>query len=151
MDTGRLKKLEADLEDLKRWLELGLVPRKDIEKHKEEQRLLEEKIRVEQERLRQIKENEEFDMVPKKARRPGIEAHNTMEMAADLERTDCSLELEEEEEYSTLNDQDTLPSEIEDEIRHEVDEEDDDDDPFSDRNRWRRGILQNPDLTDWDY
>lgn len=28
-------------------------------------------------------------------------------------------------------------------------EEEEEDDPFSDRNRWRRGILEDPDANDW--
>ena len=34
--SERLKKLESELNDLEQWLKLGLVPKKDIEKHKEE-------------------------------------------------------------------------------------------------------------------
>jgi hypothetical protein len=28
-------------------------------------------------------------------------------------------------------------------------EEEDDEDPFSDRNRWKRGILEDPDVDSW--
>ncbi len=28
-------------------------------------------------------------------------------------------------------------------------EEEEDEDPFSDRNRWRRGVLEDPDANDW--
>ncbi|MES2274056.1 MAG: hypothetical protein V4487_07680, partial [Chlamydiota bacterium] len=28
-------------------------------------------------------------------------------------------------------------------------EEEDDEDPFSDRNRWKRGILEDPDVDNW--
>ena len=34
MKSERLKKLETELEDLEQWMNLGLVPKKDIEKHK---------------------------------------------------------------------------------------------------------------------
>ena len=34
--SERLKKLETELEDLEQWMRLSLVPKKDIEKHKEE-------------------------------------------------------------------------------------------------------------------
>ena len=34
--SERLKKFETELTDLEQWLKLGLVPKKDIEKHKEE-------------------------------------------------------------------------------------------------------------------
>ena len=33
--SERLKKLEVELEDLEQWLKLGLVPKKDIEKHRD--------------------------------------------------------------------------------------------------------------------
>ena len=42
--SERLKKLEGELQDLEQWLKLGLVPKKDMEKHKEEIRLLQQKI-----------------------------------------------------------------------------------------------------------
>lgn len=34
--SERLKKLESELQDLEQWLKLGLVPKKDVTKHKEE-------------------------------------------------------------------------------------------------------------------
>ena len=36
--SERLKKLEVELTDLEQWLKLGLVPKKDVEKHKQENR-----------------------------------------------------------------------------------------------------------------
>ena len=36
MKSERLKKFETELNDLEQWLKLGLVPKKDIEKHREE-------------------------------------------------------------------------------------------------------------------
>ena len=33
MKSERLKKLEIELQDLQQWLKLGLVPKKDLEKH----------------------------------------------------------------------------------------------------------------------
>ena len=36
--SERLKKLETELEDLEQWMQLGLVPKKDLDKHKEEWR-----------------------------------------------------------------------------------------------------------------
>ena len=32
--SERLKKLENELQDLQQWLKLGLVPKKDLEKHR---------------------------------------------------------------------------------------------------------------------
>ena len=50
--SERLKKLETELQDLEQWLKLGLVPKKDMEKHREEMRALQEKIGEEKERIR---------------------------------------------------------------------------------------------------
>ncbi len=49
--SERLKKLENELQDLEQWLKLGLVPKKDIEKHKEEIRAIQAKVEEEKERL----------------------------------------------------------------------------------------------------
>ena len=34
MKSERLKKLEKEIKELKKWLNLDLVPKKDIDKHK---------------------------------------------------------------------------------------------------------------------
>ena len=36
MKSERLKKFENELNDLEQWLNLGLVPKKDLDKHKTE-------------------------------------------------------------------------------------------------------------------
>ena len=38
--SERLRKLETELHDLQEWLRLGLVPKKDLEKHKDDIRVL---------------------------------------------------------------------------------------------------------------
>ena len=43
--SERLKKLETELNDLEQWLKLGLVPKKDVDKHKEEILVVRNKIR----------------------------------------------------------------------------------------------------------
>ena len=60
MKSERLKKLESELQDLTQWMQLGLVPKKEIERHQEEIRLLESKILEEKERLQLLKENGEI-------------------------------------------------------------------------------------------
>ena len=57
--SERLKKLETELHDLEQWLKLGLVPKKDIEKHKEEIIAVQGKIEEEKERLQFLKESGE--------------------------------------------------------------------------------------------
>ncbi len=48
MKSERLKKLETELDDLEQWMTLGLVPKKDVEKHRDEMRVL--KSRIEEEK-----------------------------------------------------------------------------------------------------
>src|ERR1700692_4103187 len=68
--SERLKKLETELNDLEQWLKLGLVPKKDIEKHKEEIVTVRAKIEEEKERLQFLKESgdAEKNTTPKRAR-----------------------------------------------------------------------------------
>ena len=68
MKSERLKKLEHELQDLEKWLSLGLVPKKDIEKHEGEIASLKKRVEEEKSRLQSIKENgdaEEYT-VPKR-------------------------------------------------------------------------------------
>lgn len=55
--SERLKKLESEFQDLEQWLKLGLVPKKDLDKHKDEMRALQERVGEEKERLRFLKES----------------------------------------------------------------------------------------------
>lgn len=59
--SERLKKLEIELQDLEQWLKLGLVPKKDIEKHKEEILAVKSKIEEEKERLHFLRESGETE------------------------------------------------------------------------------------------
>src|ERR1700691_4064031 len=72
--SERLKKLESEIFDLEQWLKLGLVPKKDIEKHKEEITAVRAKIEEEEERLQFLKESGEAEeyVTPKRPiARPG--------------------------------------------------------------------------------
>ena len=74
MKSERLKKLESELADLEQWLNLGLVPKKELDKHKNEIEQIKAKITEEKERLAFLKDsgsNEEF--IPPK-RSPGKQA-----------------------------------------------------------------------------
>ena len=157
--SERLKKLETELHDLAQWLKLGLVPKKDMEKHREEMRLLEQKIEEERERLRYLKESGEmegFAMPKRQAGRP-VEPHSMPDIdIAEEGMTDAGLETETEpfdlETTSAGESEDTGPSSssaFEEEAGVEEEEEEEEEDPFSDRNRWRRGILEDPDVKDW--
>ena len=155
--SERLKKLETELHDLEQWLKLGLVPKKDMEKHKEEMRLLQHKIEEERERLRYLKESGEMEgfAIPKRQAGRPVEPHSLPDIdIAEEGMTDAGLETETEpfdiETTSSgeAEEEATSPA-LEDESGYVEEEEEEEEDPFSDRNRWRRGILEDPDVKDW--
>lgn len=151
--SERLKKLELELNDLEQWLKLGLVPKKDIEKHKEEIRGVQGKIEEEKERLQFLKESGEAEeyIAPK---RPSARAGYT-EMPTipdiDLGETgggvaDTGFDMETDAvdvESSVIEEREEADEEKEEE------EEEDDESYFSDRNRWKRGGIIDPDADDW--
>ena len=152
--SERLKKLESELGDLNQWLKLGLVPKKDQEKHKEEIKSLQEKIEEEKERLRFLKENgelEEFN-VPKRpahGRQAFQEPHSLPDIDIGEEgMTDIDIDME-TESFDLDSSTGEESSENEEEAGAPQEEEEDEEDPFSDRNRWRRGILEDPESNDW--
>ncbi len=154
MKSERLKKLETELEDLEQWMNLGLVPKKDIEKHREEIRSLTSKINEEKERLRFMKESGELEeyVTPKRssARQAYAEPHTLPDMDIGENMTDAGLDMETETyEMETITEEETESgtSGTADEEGTLVEEEDED--PFSDRNRWKRGILEDPEADNW--
>jgi hypothetical protein len=159
--SERLKKLEAELQDLDQWLKLGLVPKKDIEKHKEEIQNLFAKIEEEKERLQFLKESGEGEeyIAPKRTSQtragysemptiPDIEAG---ENTAGFSETGFDMESEMmEAESSAFEEGAEHGSQGEEEEEGEEGEEKDDDDTyFSDRNRWKRGGILDPDADNW--
>lgn len=148
--SERLKKLEIELEDLEQWMKLGLVPKKDVEKHREEIRSLQSKIAEEKDRLRYMKEHgdmEEYAM-PKRspARQVYAEPHTLPDMNMNENMTDAGLDMETESyEMETVTEDDSETSSAEEDSTYQEDEED----PFSDRNRWKRGVLEDPDSDNW--
>lgn len=153
MKSERLKKLETELEDLEQWMNLGLVPKKDVEKHKEEIRSLTAKIDEEKERLRFMKESGELEeyVTPKKssARQAYAEPHTLPDMDLGENMTDAGLDMETETyEMETITEDETESgAATSDEEGTLIEEEDED--PFSDRNRWKRGILEDPEADNW--
>src|SRR5690348_8734910 len=155
--SERLKKLESELQDLEQWLKLGLVPKKDLEKHREEMRLLQQKIDEERERLRFLKESGEMEAfaTPKRqaGRQPVHEPHSLPDIdIAEEGMTDAGLETETE----PFDIETTASGESEEDTFEEggsglieEEEEEEEEDPFSDRNRWRRGIFEDPDAREW--
>ena len=153
MKSERLKKFETELHDLEQWLKLGLVPKKDLDKHKEEIKTLQERIEEEKERLRQLKESGEMEeySIPKRpahGRQAFQEPHSLPDIDLGEEgMTDLGLDMETESyEVETTSSDETGEF---DEDNSSADEDEEEEDPFSDRSRWRRGILEDPDANDW--
>ncbi|HSW86175.1 MAG TPA: hypothetical protein VLG49_01595 [Rhabdochlamydiaceae bacterium] len=150
MKSERLKKLESELQDLEQWLKLGLVPKKDMEKHREEMSNLQEKISEEKERLRFLKESGELEeySAPKRPTRQAFqEPHSIPDMdIAEESMTDAGLDMETE----SFDLETTTGEEVEEgDEESVVVEEEEEEDPFSDKNRWRRGVLEDPDASEW--
>lgn len=152
--SERLKKLEGELNDLEQWMKLGLVPKKDLEKHKEEIKAVRSKIEEEKERLRFLKENGEGDeyISPKKgAPRPGYAEMPTL---PDIEfgETGGFNDSAFESETEVTDVETSAAGEEKDEKDLEEAEdsaEEEEESPFSDRNRWRRGGIIDPDADEW--
>lgn len=149
--SERLKKLEIELSDLDQWLKLGLVPKKDLDKHKEEIKILEQKISEEKERIRSLKESGEVEEFVAPKRPHGRQAFQEPHSLPDIDlgedgMSDIDLDMETE---SFDLDSSTGDDSAEFEDNSQVEEEEDEDDPFSDRNRWKRGILEDPEASDW--
>jgi hypothetical protein len=153
--SERLKKLESELIDLEQWLKLGLVPKKDAEKHKEEILAVKAKIEEEKERLQFLKESGEVEeyVTPK---RPTTRAGYTeMPTIPDIDMTETAGGVSETsfEMESSAMDTDSATGDdrddTEDNSTDDSEEEDEDESYFSDRNRWKRGGIVDPDADDW--
>lgn len=155
--SERLKKLETELTDLEQWLKLGLVPKKDVEKHKEEIRAVQNKIEEEKERLQFLKESgeaEEFVAPKRPSARAGYTEMPTIpdidmgETAVGLTETGFDMETDVHEETEEEHDETKEESATEDETEKK-EEDEEEESPFSDRNRWRRGGIVDPDADEW--
>ncbi|AUS59868.1 Uncharacterised protein [Chlamydia abortus] len=148
MKSERLKKLESELRDLTQWMQLGLVPKKEIDRHKEEMRSLENKIHEEKERLQLLKENGEVEEFVTPRRSPAKTVYPDGPSMSDMEFVEAT------ETEIDIDPSETVEIDLHDEDREEGaaeidDSSDDDEDPFSDRNRWRRGGIVDPDANEW--
>lgn len=152
--SERLKKLESELNDLEQWLKLGLVPKKDVEKHKEEIINVREKMEEEKERLQFLKESGDADefIAPKRpsaraayTEMPTIPDIDIGDTAAGIGDTGFDIETETAEADTSIIDE-----RDDDEEGTRAEEEDEDEESyFSDRNRWRRGGIIDPDANEW--
>jgi len=150
MKSERLKKLENEFRDLQKWLELGLVPKKDIEKHKSEIESLEGKIEEEKQRLIFLKENGDVDefAIPKKSTQKQLYEHQSIpDVSDENETTEGGFEMETgtfEADHTTLFDIE-MAGEEKVTTEHESEE-----DPYSDKNRWRRSMeITDPESDNW--
>jgi hypothetical protein len=153
--SERLKKLETELNDLEQWLKLGLVPKKDIEKHKEEIRTIHAKIEEEKERLTFLKESGEAEeyVTPKRpSARAGYTEMPTLpdidmgETGAGVGDTGFDMDTEAVETETSIIEE---REEGEEDGDEEAAEEEEEESPFSDRNRWKRGGIIDPDADEW--
>ena len=142
--------MESELQDLEQWLKLGLVPKKDTEKHKEEIRQMKSKVEEEKERLQFLKESGEQEeyITPKRTPKasyaegqnlPDIDVSDESEGLTDV----GGLDLETEQ-----LDLDTSVEEPADTYDETSNVEEEEEDPFSDSSRWKRGIAD-PEADDW--
>ncbi len=158
--SERLKKLESELNDLEQWLKLGLVPKKDIEKHKEEIVAVRAKIEEEKERLQFLKDSGEVEEYSTPKRQPGARAGYTeMPTIPDIEigetaggHSEAGFDMETDAldiESSVIEERDDGEAEEEATGTEVAEEENEDESYFSDRNRWRRGGIIDPDADNW--
>ncbi|MGE3953851.1 MAG: hypothetical protein AB7F31_01450 [Parachlamydiales bacterium] len=144
--SERLKKFEAELADLEQWLKLGLVPKKDITKHEAEIAGIKVKIEEEEQRLKFLKESGEGEeyVTPRKqpTRTQYTETPTMPEMDLGDESSTIADMMEESEEVTGETVATEEKSETEETALDMTREEED---PFSDRNRWRRGMLHGED------
>jgi hypothetical protein len=157
MKSERLKKLETEFEDLEQWKRLGLVPKKDVIKHNEEIRLIKLKIEEEKERLRFMKESGEGEEFTAPKRGPSKQPYAEPQTLPDMEMgidTDVGLDLETEnfDEGTATTEEEASPVTEEAPLHEEAAEEEESEeaeDPFSDTNRWKRGVWEDPDSDNW--
>ena len=166
--SERLKKLELELNDLQEWLKIGLVPKKDLDKHKDEIRTMQSRIEEEKERLQFLKEGgepEEF-IAPKRAPQKG--AYNEMPTIPDVDAgesgsgmseggvemhtyvtEESSYDDETDEEYYTTSGHEAEGSAKEEAADDEDEDDEEDQSYFSEKNRWKRGGIVDPDADEW--
>ena len=100
-----------------------------------------------------LKENGELEeyVTPKRspARQAYAEPHTLPDADIGENMTDAGLDMETEAyDMETVTEDETSAGGATEEEPTAVEEEDDED-PFSDRNRWKRGILEDPDKDNW--
>lgn len=152
--SERLKKLELELQDLEQWLKLGLVPKKDIDKHKEEIQQIKGKIDEEKERLQLLKESGDADEFVAPKRPSGGTRYTEMPTIPDIDMTDTmggagDSGFDMESEAGTTESSIIEERDDDEEDESDAEEEEEEESYFSDKNRWKRGGIVDPDADDW--
>lgn len=154
--SERLKKLETELNDLQQWLKLGLVPKKDIDKHQEEIRAVDQKIQEEKERLQFLKESGDMDELVVPKRTPPRAGYTEMPTIPDMDISETNSHAQESNFDVESETNESGSSVIEergagDDEAHTDDEAEDKEEEsyFSDKNRWRRGGIVDPEADEW--
>lgn len=154
--SERLKKLESELTDLEQWLKLGLVPKKDIEKHKEEITAVHTKIDEEKDRLLFLKESGEAEEYVTPKRPPPRAGYTEMPTIPDIDMHETSAtvgdtgyDMDTEGESGDTSVIDEREDQDDDSSTENGEEDDEEDSYFSDRNRWKRGGIIDPDADEW--
>ena len=149
--SERLKKLEAELNDLEQWLKLGLVPKRDITKHKEEIRNVIAKIEEEKERLQFLRESGEAEeyVTPKRGQTKA--GYTEMPTIPDIDMAETAGSYHDTEfEMETENEETEAGAAAEEKEGEAHEEEEEEESYFSDKNRWRRGNdIIDPDANEW--
>jgi hypothetical protein len=154
--SERLKKLESELQDLEQWLKLGLVPKKDVEKHKEEIVSIQSKIEEEKERLQFLKESGEAEEFIAPKRPSTRNAYTEMPTIPDIDLGDTAAGLADtgfDLETDVVDVESSVIEEREDgdddQTSADDEEEEEEESYFSDKNRWKRGGIIDPDADEW--
>ncbi len=152
--SERLKKLEQELLDLEQWLKLGLVPKNDMERHKEEIDVIRAKIEEEKERLQFLKESGDTnDFTPPK-RQQGRAGYTEMPSIPDIDISESAQTIGDtayEHEPEHTESESSVIEEREDDSEDATYVEDEEESFFSDKNRWRRGFkdIIDPEANEW--
>lgn len=152
--SEKIKKYESELTDLEQWLKLGLVPKKDLKKHKDEIDGLKLKIEEEKERIQLLKESGEVEEYITPKRPPHRTAYSDSPTIPDIDTNDSMGGGEADLETDVIEVDNTSDEEQDDDHteadEEKTDKEDEDEESyFSERNRWRRGGIVDPDANEW--
>ena len=153
--SERLKKLETEFNDLRQWLKLGLVPKKDLKKHKDEIQSIQNKIEDEKERLQFLRESGEVEEYIAPKRSPARSGYSEMPSLPDMDVGDTATAGGGDSEYGAESESrgETTTAGGEEDTGAGGDEEEvtqvEEESYFSDKNRWSRGVIVDPDVDDW--